>query len=185
MKWWVNFLDAQVNVKFSVSIDINKASLTQMLLHQPHTWEKRYVKRSQPVNGVFAARKRSLGQGNIFSSVCQEFCPQEGGEVSASVHAGISYSSPWDQATPRADPPGPGPPGAVHAGRYGQWAGSMHPTGMQSCMTCFLNVFTEFANSVTKIFVITVKGIEHATSCVRDQDATISPARQMWKRQDL
>ena len=33
------------------------------------------------------ARKRSLGQGNIFSSVCQEFCSQEGG--SASVHAWI------------------------------------------------------------------------------------------------
>ena len=29
-----------------------------------------------------------LGQGNIFRSVCQEFCPRGGG-VSASVHAGI------------------------------------------------------------------------------------------------
>ena len=108
--------------EFSVSIDINKAPLTQMLLHQPHTSEKRYVKRSQQVNGVFTARKRSLGQGNIFSSVCQEFCPRKGGEVSASVHAGIPYSSPWDQATPSSEqtPPGPGPPGAVHAGRYGQ-----------------------------------------------------------------
>ena len=27
----------------------------------------------------FTARKRSLGQGNIFRSVCQEFCPQGGG----------------------------------------------------------------------------------------------------------
>ena len=27
---------------------------------------------------VFSARKRSLGQGNIFRSVCQEFCPQGG-----------------------------------------------------------------------------------------------------------
>ena len=25
------------------------------------------------------ASKRSLGQGNIFRSVCQEFCPQGGG----------------------------------------------------------------------------------------------------------
>ena len=31
---------------------------------------------------IFTARKRSLGQGNIFSSVCQEFCSQEGGSVS-------------------------------------------------------------------------------------------------------
>ena len=32
---------------------------------------------------------------------------------------------------------------------------------------------------VTKIFVITVKGLEHATSCVRDQDATTAPARHI------
>ena len=42
----------------------------------------------------FTARKRSLGQGNIFSSVCQEFCPWGG---SASVHAGIP---PPDKETP-------------------------------------------------------------------------------------
>ena len=34
----------------------------------------------------------------------------------------------------RYSPPGPGtPPGAVHAGRYGQQAGDTHPTGMHSC----------------------------------------------------
>ena len=50
--------------------------------------------------------------------------------------------------TPRADPPGTRHPPqeqtpplcrhhpcAVHAGRYGQQAGGMHPTGMQSCFT--------------------------------------------------
>ena len=41
-----------------------------------------------------------LGQGNIFTSMCQEFCPQRG-EVSASVHAGIL---PQEQTPPRADP---------------------------------------------------------------------------------
>ena len=35
---------------------------------------------------LVTARKRSLGQGNIFRSVCQEFCPQG---VSASTHPGI------------------------------------------------------------------------------------------------
>ena len=61
--------------------------------------------------------KRSLGQGNIFSSVCQEFCSQGGG--SASVHAGIPNPSSLgpgtsrDQAPPLAadtfplPPPGP------------------------------------------------------------------------------
>ena len=38
---------------------------------------------------IITARKRSLGQGNIFSSMCQEFCTQGG---SASVHAGIPPS---------------------------------------------------------------------------------------------
>ena len=53
---------------------------------------------------IVTARKRSLGQGNIVSSVCQEFCSQGG---SASVHAGYP---------PGADTPGtrskhPPPPG--------------------------------------------------------------------------
>ena len=30
-----------------------------------------------------------------------------------------------------------------------------------------------------EIFVITVKGLEHANSCVRDQDATPTPARHV------
>ena len=43
--------------------------------------------------------------------------------------------TPWDQAPPGADPQHQAPPapGAVHGGRYGQQAGSMHPTRMQSC----------------------------------------------------
>ena len=50
--------------------------------------------------------------------------------VKNSVHGGgvclcmLGYHTP-----PEADTP----PGTVHAGRYGQQAGSMHPTGMQSC----------------------------------------------------
>ena len=68
---------------------------------------------------LFLPAATKLGQGNIFTSVCQEFCPQGGGgRVSASVHAGIP---PPDQAPPRdqAHPPGPGiplsrPPGTRH-----------------------------------------------------------------------
>ena len=47
-------------------------------------------------SSLITARKRSLGQGNIFSSACQEFCSQRG---STSVHAGIPHPSPG------ADPP--------------------------------------------------------------------------------
>ena len=37
---------------------------------------------------------------------------------------------------PRAETPlEQTPPGVVHAGRYGQQAGGMHPTGMQSCLS--------------------------------------------------
>ena len=51
---------------------------------------------------------------------------------------------PWEQ-TPQSrhptrleqTPPRSGHPlCAVHAGRYGQQAGGMHPTGMQSCLMC-------------------------------------------------
>ena len=51
-----------------------------------------------------------------------------GGGESASVHAGIPHSPPPARQTPLARRP---PPCTVHAGRYGQQAGSMHPTGMQ------------------------------------------------------
>ena len=62
-----------------------------------------------------------LGQGNIFTSMCQEFCPRGGGRVCASVHAGIhtppdQADTPWTRQTPPPDqadthpPPGPGRP---------------------------------------------------------------------------
>ena len=57
--------------------------------------EKTTCYNNYEVNTSFiTVRKRSSGQGNIFSSVCQEFCSRGG---SASVHAGIS---PSDQAPP-------------------------------------------------------------------------------------
>ena len=52
--------------------------------------------------------------------------------------------TPWEQTPPGANTPhqeqtpptrSKHPPRAVHAGRYGQQAGGMHPTGMQSCFT--------------------------------------------------
>ena len=55
-------------------------------------------------------------------------------------------------------------------------------------MEFFSNVFTEFTeslNSVTKIFVITVKGLELAIFCVRDQVATTVPARHVWETGSL
>ena len=62
----------------------------------------------------------------IFSVACVKNSVHRGG--SASVHAGIPH-------TPGADPPVTRhtSPCAVHARIYGQQAGGMHRTGMQSC----------------------------------------------------
>ena len=63
---------------------------------------------------IFTARKRSLGQGNIFSSVCQEFCSRG----SASVHAGTpppEADTPSKSRHPSREQTLPGagtPPGA-------------------------------------------------------------------------
>ena len=102
---------------------------------------------------LVTARKLSLGQGNIFTPVCNSV--HRGDLVrdgSASVHAGIpqppltrhttppnqaapspgtpsSSHPPWTRDTPGPGTPRPGtpreqaPPGAVHAGRHSQWAG--------------------------------------------------------------
>ena len=78
-----------------------------------------------------------MGQGNIFAPVCHS---DSRGGGSATVHSGIppppeGPGTPWEQTPPPgADTPwSRHAPCAVHAGRYGQQAGGMHPTGMQSC----------------------------------------------------
>ena len=68
-----------------------------------------------------------LGQGNIFTGVCD------------SVHRGglpqcmLGYHTPRTRHPPPDQAGTPLPSGAEHTGRYGQQAGGMHPTGMQSC----------------------------------------------------
>ena len=73
---------------------------------------------------LFTTRKPSLGQGNIFSSVCQEFCPQRGSTLAGTPP---SRYTPWAGT----------PPGSSACKRYGQQAGGTHPTGMHSCFLCF------------------------------------------------
>ena len=61
---------------------------------------------------IITARKRSLGQGNIFRSVCQEFCPPGGGSTWA--------GTPPSRYTPRTRyPPGRYPPGTRCTPRAG------------------------------------------------------------------
>ena len=68
---------------------------------------------------IITARKRSLRRLCFYT--CLSFCLQRG------WYPSMPCRSPWGvfQHTPS--------PGAVHAGRYSQQAGSTHPTGMNSC----------------------------------------------------
>ena len=61
--------------------------------------------------------------------------PPPGGQPPPGADTPRSIYTPQDQVSPS----GPGtPPCAVDAGRYGQQAGGMHPTGMQSCYCSYL-----------------------------------------------
>ena len=89
----------------------------------------------------------------------------------------------------------PPPPPVLTSGcrllKHVQWASgytSYRNAFLFSCQKIikqwsFSEIFS--LNSVTKIFVITVKGLEPATSCVREQDATTVPARHIWERVSL
>ena len=54
-----------------------------------------------------------------------------------------------------------------------------------SSMEFFLNVFHWIQRIQWQKKLFTVKGLEPATSCVRDQDATTAPARHMWETGSL
>ena len=61
--------------------------------------------------------RRSFGLGNIFTSVCQEFCPQGGGYLTRHPPPGPRPPPPREQQTPE----------------YGHRSAGTHPTGMHSC----------------------------------------------------
>ena len=81
---------------------------------------------------ITTARKLSLGQGNIFTSVCHSFCSRGGGRW-VCIQGGGS-ASPSDTTG------------------YGQQAGGMHPTGMHSCLSQFLN-FSIFLTNTWQIWI--------------------------------
>ena len=83
----------------------------------------------QPDQNSLLPPSTKLGQGNIFSSVCQEFCSQEVGSTWA-VHpldrSTLRAGTPPGQVHPQAGTPPAGiPPGQVYPlGRYTLWAGT-------------------------------------------------------------
>ena len=55
---------------------------------------------------IFTARKRSFGQGNIFTSVCQEFCSQGGLPHCMLGYHPLARQTPWKGRPPwQGDPP--------------------------------------------------------------------------------
>ena len=108
---------------------------------------------------VVTARKRSLGQGNIFSSVCQEFCSQGRG-VPGQV-------PPW-AGTPQAGTPleAGAPPGQVHpqAGTS-RWAGT--PLGGTTRSSACWEIratsgrYASYWNAFLLIYKIVAKYIDH------------------------
>ena len=76
-----------------------------------------------------------MGQGNIFRSMCQEFCPLGGGASSGGVLSPGGGASCRGVLPPRGLPRGGGAggdtPGTATA------AGGTHPTGMHSCLYMF------------------------------------------------
>ena len=105
--------------------------------------------------------------GKVIFSQASVILSTGGGGVPGQVHPPGPGTPPGTRYTPRTRytplgpgtpprtryPPGPGTPlgpgtpprtryttpGAVHAGRYGQQVGGMHPTGMHSCYKCVYN----------------------------------------------
>ena len=90
---------------------------------------------------IFAACKRSLGQDNIFTSICHSVHdwdlpnppPPPPADVDPPLNADphdAELPPPPMQNTPDADPP---PQDTWYTTGYGQQAGGTHPTGMLSC----------------------------------------------------
>ena len=73
----------------------------------------------------FYRPQTKLREGNVFRSVCQGFCPQEGGVSQHALGGGCLPGGclPRHPPDPEADTP---PPMTTEAG-------GMHPTGMHSC----------------------------------------------------
>ena len=75
---------------------------------------------------IFLPPATKLVQGYIFTGVCDSV-------QGTLLQCMLGYHSPWQGRPPPSKTDSLGkadPPCAVHAGRYGQQAGGMHPTGM-------------------------------------------------------
>ena len=100
------------------------------------------------VNENLTPATTKLGQGNIFTSVCQEFCPQGGRGCLPQGMLGYTppdQTPPWDQTHPPGSrsppdqtPPEQTPPTGKQTAAYGQRAAGTHITETHSCFILLL-----------------------------------------------
>ena len=103
------------------------------------------------------ARKRSLGQGNIFRSVCQEFCSQR--RVSAPGGC-LLLGGAWSGGVCSREAV------CLFLGGGAWWrppwmataAGGMHPTGMHSCLIYFITIHKQSCGKVMFLHLSMILG---------------------------
>ena len=93
-----------------------------------------------------------LPEGNVFTSICQEFCPQ-GGVSQHAMGRGVHppgrlprADTPWPDTHPGQTPPGT-PPMATEVG-------GTHPTGKHSCFNAYCEHWSDLRSKrMIAIFV--------------------------------
>ena len=83
---------------------------------------------------IFTTRKRSVGQGNIFTGVCQLFCPEMCCGERSVVKEGCGRHSPPSPGPRRRPPPLDSEADTPLPVETATGAGGTHPTGMHSCV---------------------------------------------------
>ena len=122
---------------------LGRGHISKSLFTILHNWLSIEVHHcTKPYETLLPAATK-LGQGNVFTSVCDSVH----GGGSASVHAGMPAppgleTPPGPEAplgpgrppqTRQTPPLGPDTPPGKQTPAYGQWAAGTHPTGMHSC----------------------------------------------------
>ena len=115
-----------------------------------------------------------MRKGNVFTSVCQEFCPQGGG-----VCLSVCWDTPPSQTRGcvsqhalRQTPPDQTPPRQTPSTATAE--DGTHPTGMQSCIPAFFPYSSFFRNNTSESCVLchvlgpvyTKQHSQHCDNCV-------------------
>ena len=168
----------------SLIVDICQFSIMTYLKRRKHLKWASFIEeiKKATIVGIdrFLPAATKLGQGNVFTGVCDSVHRGE----SASVHAGMpTPPSPGTRDPPprpgrpprdQRPPPRPGrhPPGK-QTPAYSQWAAGTHPTGMHSCSVICLLEKCIVADSFRVISIIDFGCAQDLTMGGRDSLALI------------